>query len=86
VLIEIPSPGNELRTRSNVWTYTTLPSVKEIAIFYTEKIGVELLRRGADGSWPETAEAIETGDVVFASIGVAFPAAAGYRTTSLAVG
>ena len=30
LLIEILSPSNESETRANVWTYTTIPSVREI--------------------------------------------------------
>ncbi len=86
LLIEVLSPGNESRTRSNVWTYTTIPSVKEIAIFRTETIGVELLRRGEDGNWPAAAEVVEAGELVFQSIGVQFPLEAVYRTTRLAKG
>jgi len=82
--IEILSPGNESRTRSNVWTYATIPSVKEIAIIRTETTGVELLRRGADGDWPAAAEIVEAGELIFQSIGVAFPLDAVYRTTRLA--
>jgi len=86
LLIEVLSPGNESRTRSNVWTYTMIPSVREIAIFRTETIGVELLRRGDDGNWPAAAEMIEAGDLAFRSIGVQFPLEAVYRTTRLAKG
>ena len=86
LLIEVLSPGNKSRTRSNVWTYTTIPSVREIAIFRTETIGVELLRRGDDGNWPAAAEMIEAGDMAFRSIGVQFPLEAVYRTTRLAKG
>ncbi len=86
LLIEVLSPGNESRTRSNVWTYTTIPSVREIAIFRTETIGVELLRRGDDGNWPAAAEMMEAGDLAFRSIGVQFPLEAVYRTTRLAKG
>src|SRR5208283_276234 len=86
LLIEVLSPGNESRTRSNMWTYTTIPSVREIAIFRTETIGIELLRRGGDGNWPAAAEMIEAGDLAFRSIGVQFPLEAVYRTTRLAKG
>jgi Uma2 family endonuclease len=84
LLIEVLSPGNESRTRSNVWTYATIPSVKEIAIIWTETIGVELLRRGADGNWPAAAEIVEAGELTFQSIGVQFPLEAVYRTSRLA--
>ncbi|ARN79972.1 Uma2 family endonuclease [Methylocystis bryophila] len=86
LLIEVLSPGNESRTRSNVWTYTTIPSVKEIAIFRTEAIGAEMLRRGEDGNWPAAAEVVEAGELAFRSIGVQFPIEAVYRTTRLAKG
>jgi Uma2 family endonuclease len=86
LLIEVLSPGNESRTRANVWTYTTIPSVKEIAIFRTEAIGVELLRRGEDGNWPAVAELVEGGELTFRSIGVQFPIEAAYRTTRLVTG
>lgn len=81
LMIEILSPSNKAETWTNVWTYTTIPSVKEIAVFRTVRIGVELLRREADGSWPETPSLIESGEMRFESIGFSFPIASAYRTT-----
>jgi len=83
VPIEILSPGNRQRTWSNAWTYTTIPSVREIAVFRTASIGVELLRRLGDDTWPEQAELVESGDFSLESVGVRFPLAAAYRTTRL---
>jgi hypothetical protein len=49
LLVEILSPGNEGKTRSNVWTYTTIPSVCEILAIRSTRMEVEVLRWGADG-------------------------------------
>jgi len=84
VVIEILSPGNKRQTWANVWTYTTIPSVKEIAVFLSQAIGARLLRRQPDGSWPKEPETLESGDFALESIGVRFPLAAAYRTTRLA--
>jgi Uma2 family endonuclease len=58
VLIEILSPGNSTDTWDNVWSYTTIPSVREIVVVHSTRVLAELLRRGADGHWPEEPEEI----------------------------
>jgi Uma2 family endonuclease len=58
VLIEIPSPSNASDTWENVWAYTTIPSVREILVVHSTRVLAELLRRGADGHWPEEPEEI----------------------------
>lgn len=52
LLVEILFPGNESDTRENVWAYTTIPSVREILVIHSTRIGAELLRRGLDSNWP----------------------------------
>ncbi|HEX5325994.1 MAG TPA: Uma2 family endonuclease [Acetobacteraceae bacterium] len=84
LLIEILSPSNHAETWSNVWTYTTIPSVREILIVRTVTIGAELLRRSPDGTWPERPEMIEHGELQLDSIEFHVPIAALYRTTRLA--
>lgn len=85
LLIEILSPSNERDTRSNVWTYTTIPSVREILTVRSTRIEAELLRRLDDGTWPDDPE-ILTGDDVLRldSIGFEAPLAAFYRTAGIA--
>jgi Uma2 family endonuclease len=86
VLIEILSPSNEVDTRANIWTYTTVPSVREILAIRSTRIEAELLIRNPDGTWPAEPEIIDPGDVVtLASIAFATPLAAMYRTTPLAI-
>ena len=84
LVIEILSPSNQAETYANVWAYTTIPSVQEILVLKTVKIGAELLRRGNDGNWPPQPLAIESGDLTLESIGLSIPLAAAYRTTRLA--
>ena len=85
VLIEILSPSNEAETRANVWAYTTIPSVAEIAMVGSTEVSAEVLRRRPDGSWPERPEAVGPGgELRFESIGFAAPLLAAYATTPLA--
>ncbi len=84
LLIEILSESNSDDTWSNIALYATLPSVAEILIVDSTKVAIELLRRGADGSWPQAPQAFEAGaQVALASIGFEFPVRAIYRDTYL---
>jgi len=84
LLIEILSLSNQAETWANVWAYTTIPSVQEILVLKTASIGVELLRRNQDGSWPNQPLSIATGDLMLESIDFHITLAAAYRTTRLA--
>ncbi|MGA9866794.1 MAG: Uma2 family endonuclease [Acetobacteraceae bacterium] len=85
LLIEIMWPSNEAETRDNIWSYTTIPSVREILIVHSTRVEAELLRRREDGNWPETPEVIgPSGALELASVGFSSPLAALYRTTALA--
>ena len=84
LLVEILSPSNKTETWTNVWAYTTIPSVKEILVLDIVRIRAELLRRDAQGNWPERALVIEDGMVELESIEFRVPLAAIYRRTRLA--
>ena len=87
VLIEILSPSNEAETRANLWAYTTIPSVAEIAVLGSTEVSAEVLRRRPDGTWPERPDAVGPGgELRFESIGFAAPLTAAYATTPLAAG
>ena len=58
LLIEILSSSNQAKTWTNVWTYTSIPSVREILILRADRIAAELLRRSPQGEWPERPVAI----------------------------
>jgi Uma2 family endonuclease len=87
LLIEILSPGNTADTWENVWSYCTIPSVREIAIVHSTRVLVELLRRGADGHWPEQPEDVGPGATMrLDSIGFACPLSDVCAQTHLAPG
>ena len=85
LLVEILSPGNEADTRENVWAYATIPSVAEILLVHSTRIAAELLRRGADLTWPEEPEEIGPGGMLhLESITLTCPLAELYARTHLA--
>ena len=82
VLVEILSPSNEPETRANVWTYTTIPTVREILLVRSTHIAAELIRREPDGSWPANSMPItEDAPLVLDSLGFSCPLAALYDGT-----
>src|SRR5689334_18595388 len=84
MLIEILSPGNEAQTRSNIWTYATIPSVQEILAVRSTRMEAELLRRGSDGTWPASPTIIRPSQhLELASIGFTVPITDIYRTAGL---
>ncbi len=83
LMVEILSPSNRGETWANVWTYTTIPSVREILIVRSDAIGADLLRRQPDGTWPDTPETIEGGELTLESIDFRVEISALYRTTRL---
>ena len=85
LLIEILSPRNEAQTRANIWAYTTIPSMQEILAVHSTRIEAELLRRDADGNWPEEPLIVKgAATLALDSIGFSTALAALYRTTALA--
>ena len=84
LMIEILSMSNRAETWSNVWTYTTIPSVREIVVVHTVSVRANVLRRLADGSWPKEPESVVDGDLALESIGFSVPLADIYRTSRLA--
>ena len=53
---------------SNVWSYTTIPSVSEILVVESVRTRAHLLRRDEQGNWPERALVIDDGLLELASI------------------
>jgi Uma2 family endonuclease len=85
VLIEILSPGNASDTWDNVWSYTTIPSVREIVVVHSTRVLAELLRRDPDGNWPaEPQEIGPDGTLQLESVAFACPLPHVYAQTHLA--
>jgi Uma2 family endonuclease len=85
LLIEILSPSNQAKTWSNVWAYTSIPSVQEILVLHSTGIVAELLRRSAEGGWPEEPEHLIGGDLTLTSIDFQVPTAELYARTGLTI-
>jgi len=84
LLIEIVSPSNEVATWTNVWAYTTIPSVTEILTVRSTRVEAELLRRLPDGNWPAEPLLLRSGDTVeLTSIDFSVGLAEFYETTAL---
>ena len=76
LLIEILSPSNQSHKWRNVWAYATIPSVAEILIVQSTRVEAKVLRRLADGTWPDAATDIPDGAALeIASIGLTLPLA-----------
>jgi Uma2 family endonuclease len=77
VVIEMLSPSN----RADTWSYTTIPSVREILVLHTADIRADLLRREEGGSWPDNPLALTLGDALtLESIDFTVSLAEFYRT------
>jgi Uma2 family endonuclease len=84
LIIEILSPSNPSQTWSNVWAYTSIPSVIEIVVIRSDRIAASLLRRQPDGTWPDRPAEIESGPLSLASIDAVVDMSDIYATTRLA--
>ena len=81
VVIEILSPSNKADAWANVWSYVTIPSVREILVLHTAELRADLLRRQEDGTWPDNPMPLQQGDALtLASIDYSAPLDAFYRT------
>jgi len=83
LVAEALSPSNQSETWTNIWAYTTIPSVREILVLRSVFVGADLLRRRPDGTWPKDADRITEGDLVLESIGLRTRLADLYRRTPL---
>lgn len=62
----------------------TIPALQEILVIRTTSVGVDLLRRGDDGKWPDRPLAITNRSFTPSSIDLSLPVAAVYRGTGIA--
>ncbi len=76
--VEILSISNQAETWSNVWTYCTISSLREILVVRSTEIGAELLCRESDGNWPGRFTPL-SGMIELESIGASFALADLYQ-------
>lgn len=84
MIVEVLSPSNEPDTWDNVWTYASIPSVREILVVHSTRVLADLLRRQDDGGWAEDPVRISAGEPVeLTSIGFGCELMSIYRGTPL---
>jgi Uma2 family endonuclease len=85
LVVEVLSPSNQYETWESVWAYASLPTVQEILVVQSVRIGAQLLRRGTDGHWPEDPISVGAADLLsLDSIGFSCPLRDLYARTHLA--
>ena len=85
VIVEILSPSNQAQTWINVWSFTTIDSVREIVLVRTDQMEASLLQRRADGGWPSNALPLGPAELLrLDSLEFAVPVRDIYRGTRLA--
>lgn len=52
LIVEVMSPSNERVTQGNVWSYSSIPSVREILLLRSDRVQAEVATKDADGVWP----------------------------------
>ena len=84
LLVEVLSPSNKAKTWTNIWAYTTIPSVRQLLVIGSTKIDVKLITRQSDGTWPDTPQALGRDDQVrLDCIEMVLPVVDIYRGTRL---
>ena len=85
LIVEVISPGNEAETWESIRALAGLPSLQEILVVQSTRVGVQLFRRGADGAWPSDPVVADAGGTVhLTSIDMNLPVAEIYRQSGLA--
>lgn len=85
LIIEVLSPGNERDTWESIWACATIPSLEEIVVVESRRVGAQVFRRDANGNWPGEAEEIQAGGALrLTTIDAAFPIEYLYAGTHLA--
>jgi Uma2 family endonuclease len=83
LVIEILSTSNHAETWRNIRAYMLIDSVREILVVHTASVRVELLRRGAEGSWPDDVTPTTEGAFALTSIGLNVPLSVLYRRSGV---
>jgi hypothetical protein len=73
LIVEILLPSSAAAIWTNIWAYTSIPTVREIQILHTVSIAVDLPRRAPDGNWPEVPDHLVAGDLALQSIALTAP-------------
>ena len=83
LVIEILSPSNHAETWRNIRAYMLIPSVREILVIRADFVSIDLLRRDADGAWPDDVTTVTEDTFTLASLDLMLPVGALYRRSGV---
>jgi Uma2 family endonuclease len=83
LVIEILSPSNHAETWRNIRAYMLIPSVWEILVIRTDLASIDLLRRDAEGVWPDDVTTVTEGTFTLASLDLTMAVSALYRRSGV---
>ena len=84
LIIEVMSPSNQKETWESIYACATIPSLAEIMVVDSERVRVEVYRKGDDGAWPLGGQVSEHGGTFkLSSITAEFPVSEVYAGTHL---
>jgi Uma2 family endonuclease len=83
LVIEILSPSNHAETWRNIRAYMLIPSVQEILVIRSDLVSIDLLRRDAEGVWPDDVTTVTEGTFTLAGLGLTLALAALYRRSGV---
>jgi Uma2 family endonuclease len=85
LIVEVLSPSNRRDTWDNVPHYASVPTVQEILVLDSESVEAHVLRRLANGNWPDDPTVLSAeATIELQSIGMTLNLSGAYRNTWLA--
>jgi Uma2 family endonuclease len=83
LVIEILSPSNHGETWRNIRAYMLIPRVREILVIRSDFASIDLLRRDAEGAWPDDVATVTEGTFTLASLDLTLTLGALYRRSGV---
>ena len=83
LVIEILSPSNHAETWRNIRAYMLIPGVREILVIRSDLASIDLLRRDAEGVWPDNVTTVTEGTFTLASLDLTLTVGALYRRSGV---
>jgi Uma2 family endonuclease len=83
LVIEILSPSNHAETWRNIRAYMLISSVREILVIRSDHSSIDLLRRDADGGWPNDVTTVTEGSFTLMSLELTLTLGALYRRSGV---
>jgi Uma2 family endonuclease len=83
LVIESLRPSNHAETWRNIRAYMLIPGVREILVIRSDLASIDLLRRDAEGVWPDDVTTVTQGTFTLASLDLTVTFSALYRRSGV---